>query len=265
MAKKLPRGAVPTPLDVLVGSISHQITGGTPENWITIPPAISFWGNYVDGDCVTAEEAFAKACHRPEILITDQVAVQWAADRGFLNGARFDVVLKLMRNDGFRQDGYVYCDGEAHTVKLNNPDVLHNAIAQGPVKLGIAANQLETLWHLHESSGWIATGLQPEAPVDHCVSLCGFGSINWLAQQLKVQVPAGIDGTQPGYAMFTWGSIGIIDRPSLLNIAHEAWLRKPTTVIRQLEMAENPPASGGEANSSTLSSPVAGRSGTVSG
>jgi hypothetical protein len=33
-----------------------------PTNFIILPQKISFWGNYSDGDCVTAEEAFAKAC-----------------------------------------------------------------------------------------------------------------------------------------------------------------------------------------------------------
>ena len=54
----------------------------------------------------------------------------------------------------------------------------------------------------------------------------------WLAQQLGVEVPPGVDGSQPGYAMFTWNSIGIIDQPSMLAITHEAWLRNPTTIIK---------------------------------
>ena len=45
------------------------------------------WGNAIDGDCVTAEEAFAKACAQPEIFIPDAEAVAWATAGGFLNGA----------------------------------------------------------------------------------------------------------------------------------------------------------------------------------
>jgi hypothetical protein len=48
---------------------------------------------------------------------------------------------------------------------------------------------------------------------------------------LKVPVPHGVDGTKPGYAMFTWDSIGIIDVPSMLAITFEAWVRIPTTII----------------------------------
>jgi hypothetical protein len=34
------------------------------------------------------------------------------------------------------------------------------------------------------------------------------------------------------YAMFTWNSIGIIDRQSMLNMTHEAWIRIPVTIIK---------------------------------
>ena len=40
-----------------------------------------------------------------------------------------------------------------------------------------------------------------------------------------------MNGQEQAYAMFTWGSIGIIDVVSLVAITHEAWLRTPTTVI----------------------------------
>jgi hypothetical protein len=74
---------------------------------------------------------------------------------------------------------------------------------------------------------WFGVGFHPDSAEDHCVSLCGYGTINWLAQQLLVEVPAAVDGTNRGYALFTWNSIG---EPSLLAITHEAWLRQPTTV-----------------------------------
>jgi hypothetical protein len=81
------------------------------------------------------------------------------------------------------------------------------------------------------------TGWTPNPP-DHCVSLCGYGSLAWLAGQLKAAVPAGIDGTKLGYAMFTWDSIGIVDQPSMIAITHEAWLRVPTTVTKPAKTAE---------------------------
>jgi hypothetical protein len=34
--------------------------------------------------------------------------------------------------------------------------------------------------------------------------------------------------------MFTWGSIGIVDRQSLINITGEAWVRNPTTIGKDI-------------------------------
>jgi hypothetical protein len=78
-------------------------------------------------------------------------------------------------------------------------------------------------------SGWFAVKFTTDTKYDHCVSLCGYGTLAWLAEQFGATVPNGSDGAQQGYAMFTWGSIGIIDEPSLLAITKEAWLRNPTT------------------------------------
>jgi hypothetical protein len=72
----------------------------------------------------------------------------------------------------------------------------------------------------------------PDNNWDHCVSLCGYGTIDWLAQQLQVNVPAGVDGSAPGYGTFTWNTIGIMDVPSMLAITYDAWLRNPTTVTK---------------------------------
>ena len=189
------------------------------------------WGNDAHGDCVTAEEAFAKACHQPEIFISDQEVIGWATRHGVLEGANLYQVLNWMQTDGFRQDGLIYDDGGPLTVDWTQSAVLNSAIAQGPVKIGIAADQIQGVWH--GRTGWFATGFRPDANEDHCVTLCGYGTIAWLAQQLKVSVPSGVDGTKPGYAMFTWNTIGIIDVPSMKAITHEAWLRNPTTVIKQ--------------------------------
>jgi hypothetical protein len=230
--RRMPRGALASPRSELAGATPHQIVGETPPNHIVVPKELAFWGNDVHGDCVTAEEAFAKACHSPEIFISNKEAISWATEHNFLNGAVLSTVLKTMVNDGFQQGGHTYDDGPASSVNWTDATVLQNAIAQGPVKIGIAADQLENAYHsTNGHSGWFATGFHPDHAEDHCVSLCGFGTITWLAQQLKVQVPAGVDGTKPGYALFTWDSIGIIDVPSMIAITDEAWLRKPTTKI----------------------------------
>src|SRR5215471_19461976 len=227
------RGARPTPRNVLASATPYAARArvGAPSNYIIIPQQISMWGNDVHGDCVTAEEAFAKACHQPEIFISDQEVIGWATRHGVLEGANLYQVLNWMQTDGFRQDGLIYDDGGPLTVDWTQAAVLNSAIAQGPVKIGIAADQLQGVWH--GRTGWFATGFRPDANEDHCVTLCGYGTIAWLAQQLKVSVPSGVNGSKPGYAMFTWNTIGIIDVPSMLAITHEAWLRNPTTVIQQ--------------------------------
>jgi hypothetical protein len=200
---------------------------------LTIPKTISFWGNDVHGDCVTAEEAFAKACHQPEILITDQEVIKWATQHKYPNGAVLSDVLETMLNDGFQQGGHTYDDGGAYSVDWTDAALLNNAISNGPVKIGIAADQLDAVYNgNNRKNGWFASGFRPDSNEDHCVSLCGYGTVAWLAQQLRVQVPAGADGTKPAYGLFTWNSVGIIDVPSMLAITHEAWLRKPTTIIK---------------------------------
>jgi hypothetical protein len=192
------------------------------------------WGNDVYGDCVTAEEAFAKACHHPEVFISDADVIAWATRHGVLNGANLPTVMTWMQDDGFVEGVHIYDDGPHFSVDWTNSATLHSAIASGPVKIGIAADQVETVWQAAGGrSGWCATGFHPDANEDHCVALCGYGSLSWLAGRLDAELPPGVDGTKPGYAMFTWNSIGIIDTPSMLAITHEAWLRHPTTVTRR--------------------------------
>ena len=233
------RGAIPSPRSVLAAAVPYSAPrGAPPPNFIILPQKISFWGNYSDGDCVTAEEAFAKACHSAEIFISDDEVIGWATRHGVLNGASITQVMTWMQNDGFLDGSVSYDDGTHSSVDWTNAGILQSAISQGPVKLGVAADQLDKTWQAAGGSatggvsGWFATGYTEDTNEDHCVALCGYGSISWLAQQLSVQVPAGLDGTQPGYAMFTWDSIGIIDVPSMIAITQEAWLRQPTTVIR---------------------------------
>jgi hypothetical protein len=232
------RGAIPSPRSALAAATPHTRIVGAPPNFITVPAQISMWGNYDNGDCVTAEEAFAKACNNPEIFIPEADAISWATRHGVLNGAVINQVLQWMQTDGFPEGNLIYDDGPYFSVDWTNSATLQSAISQGPVKIGVAGDQLQTTWHAANGNnptgnkGWFAVGYTADSNEDHCPSLCGYGSIAWLAQQLKLQVPQGVDGTRAAYALFTWNSIGIIDQPSLLAITHEAWLRQPTTVTK---------------------------------
>jgi hypothetical protein len=207
----------------------HRIVGPTPIQFLWKPAQLSMWLNDVDGDCVTAEEAFKCACNSPEIFITDDTVLAWATANNVLNGADLITVLDIMRTAGFQQGGSVYNDGPVSVVDWTNTTALQNAIAQGPVKIGVAADQLQSAVPDPPTNGWFATGFQKDSNEDHCVSLCGYGSVGWLANQLGVGSP--VPGDTPAYALFTWDSIGIIDVPSMLAITGEAWLRSPATII----------------------------------
>lgn len=228
----LMRGAIPTPRHKLAAAVPFVPVVAPPTSYLWLPVTLEMWGNNEYGDCVTAEEAFAKACYSPEILISNQEAITWASQHGVLNGAVLSDVLEMMESSGFQQSGYIYDDGTHNSVDWTDAGTLEAAIAQGPVKLGVAADQLEKAYT--GKNGWFATGFTTDTNEDHCTSACGYGSIQWLAQQLGVTVPTTIDGTAPGYGLFTWSTVGIIDVPSMLAITSEAWLRTPTTIITQV-------------------------------
>lgn len=232
MAAKFARGAMPSPRHRLAAAMPHIISGPTPSQVLYKPAKLSFWLNEKDGDCVTAEEAFAKACHSPEIFISDKTVLTFAKKNKLLNGAVVVDVLDLMMTAGFKQSGHTYDDGPHVSVDWTNVAVLQNAIAHGPVKIGVAADQLQGVVPNPPTNGWFATGFKRDQNEDHCVSLCGYGSFGWLASELGVTVPKGHSHTTPGYGLFTWDSIGIIDHPSMVAITEEAWLRNPTTVVK---------------------------------
>lgn len=231
------RGAMPSPRHELASATPHVALPSVPPHHLVFPEKISMWDNYYNGDCVTAEEAFAKACHRPDLFITDNEVEAWATSHGWFQGATLIEVLKAMQIKGFQEHGRTYDDGSINSVDWTSASTLQSAIFHGPVKLGVAGDQLDTLWLANGgnpnggNNGWFATGFHADPNEDHCVSLCGYGTIKWLAEKLKAKVPSGVDGTKQGYALFTWGSIGVIDVPSMLAITQEAWLRTPTTII----------------------------------
>ena len=224
------RGASPSPRHRLCAAMPHVPTLQIPSQFLWNPAQLSMWGNDVDGDCTVAEEAFAKSA-TANVFIPDAEVIAWAKKNGAINGDTLIDVLDKMRSGGFALDGKNYTDGAPTSVDWTNAYVLQNAIAQGPVKIGVAADQLQNTVANPPENGWFATGFKPDQDIDHCVSLCGYGPIAWLASELGVVVPDAVDGTAPAYALFTWKSIGIIDVPSLLAICGEAWLRNQTTIV----------------------------------
>src|SRR5437588_12476572 len=119
------RGATASPRSVLAAATPHTPLIGAPPNFLTVPHQLSSWGNDVHGDCVTAEEAFAKACHQPEIFVSDQEVIDWATGHGVLEGAYLYQVLDWMHDDGFRQNGEINDDGPRFSVDWTQPGFLN--------------------------------------------------------------------------------------------------------------------------------------------
>jgi hypothetical protein len=247
LTKRLPRGAIPSPRSDLAAAMPHipDASIAVPPSFLMWPIEMSSWNNYVYGDCVTAEEAFAKATAAPQTFIPLATAVAWATAHGYLNGAGLSAVLTTMQTAGFPFNNKTYDDGVHNSVNWTNPAILQSAIfSHGPVKIGVAAEDFQTAAPGQHgivtpgTSGWTMYGYPPTngSQEDHCTSLCGYGTLAQLVtlfaqHKLTVHPVAGMP-TGICYAMFTWNSIGIIDQQSMLNMTHEAWIRNPVTIIK---------------------------------
>ncbi len=242
LTKRLPRGAIPSPRHELAAAMPHvpDPNIAVPPSFLMWPAQMSSWNNYVYGDCVSAEEAFAKIAAAPHAFIPEATVVAWATAHGVLNGAIISSVLTTMQTDGFPHNNKKYNDGPHFAVNWHNPAILQSAIySHGPVKIGVGAEVFQSNPNGHVTpgtSGWAMCNYPKNQTEDHCVSLCGYGPLAQLVQlfqrhNVTVHPPHGMP-TGMCYAMFTWNSIGIIDQQSMLNMTYEAWIRSPVTVIK---------------------------------
>src|SRR6185437_16008047 len=228
MANQLMRGALKSPRHKLLAAHPHTVIKAPPPQWAWIPQKLDMWGNDQYGDCVTAEEAFAKATYQPEIFIPTATVTAWASKHGVLNGADLSQVMDMMQNDGFVVGSQQYNDGKYSGVDYSNETVLQSAISQGPVKIAIDANALPS--GAGNNQGWYSLGHGNFPNTDHCVALCGYGPAGWLYQQLGVPLPSALSASQPGYLLYTWSTIGFVDHKWIMSTCVEAWVRNPTTV-----------------------------------
>jgi hypothetical protein len=245
VTKRLPRGAIPSPQSDIAAAKPHILdpNKALPSQFLMWPPAshVSYWGNGYGqyGDCVSAEEAFAKVIAAPQKFLEDNTVINWASLNGYLNGATLTGVMQTMQRSGFQVNPKIYNDGLYYSVDWTNAATLQSAIyLLGPVKIGCASNGFETNPFGQVSPGrhgWAMYNYPKNQPEDHCVSLCGYGTLSELRtlfsqQGVPVFPPPGMpNGTC--YAVFTWDSIGIIDEQSMLNMTYEAWARNPATVV----------------------------------
>jgi hypothetical protein len=242
LTKRLPRGAIPTPRHELAAAMPFvaEEAVAAPASFLMWPVQMSSWNNYVYGDCVSAEEAFAKATASPQTFIPEATVVAWATAHGYLNGATLTSVMTTMQTKGFPLNKKTYDDGRHLAVNWTNAPLLHSAIhSHGPVKIGVGAEDFQTNPAgkvTPGTSGWTMHNYPKSQPEDHCVSLCGYGTLAQLVALFKhhnvtVHPVKGMP-TGPCYAMFTWNSIGIIDQQSMLNMTYEAWIRTPVTIVK---------------------------------
>lgn len=228
----VPSGEFPTPNHELSAAQPYRAADGAPKSFIAWPIGIGFKVNEKVSNSSWAEEAFAKACAEPKVFIPDDVVLVTSRECGRSNFAAF------MQTHGFQMDGKAYLDGPFNSVDWTNSAALNGAIANvGPVKIGVASANLAGQV-TPGTSGWAIYGLPTGQPENQSASLCGYGPLAALVDLFKrhavnVNLPLGMP-TGLCYAMFTWGSIGIVDRQSLMNITGEAWVRNPTTIVKNL-------------------------------
>ena len=86
--KKMPRGLVPTPEEALKAARVYvpRISGEIPSCFLQWPIRMSYWGNNEYGDCVSAEEAFAKAAAPGYYFIPDCTVLDGLKDTDTLMG-----------------------------------------------------------------------------------------------------------------------------------------------------------------------------------
>ena len=250
LTKRLPRGAIASSRAELAAAMPHvpDAAIAVPASFLMWPVQMSSWNNYVYGDCVTAEEAFAKATSAPQMFFPEATAVAWASAHGYLNGATLTSVLQTMQTSGFPLNGEQYGNGAYYSVNWANAATLQSAIySYGPVKIGVGAEAFQSNGNglvTPGTSGWAMYSYPKNQSEDHNPSLCGYGTLAQLvalfAQHgVTVNAPKGMP-TGMCYAMFTWNSIGIIDEQSMLNMTYEAWIRSPATItLAQFQVGNN--------------------------
>ena len=230
----VPSGEFPRPNHELAAAQPYSAGGAVPESFIAWPIGMGFCES--EYNSFWAEEAFAKACAEPKVVIPTEVVVSTSRQCGSSNFAAF------LQTHGFKIDGKAYLDGPFNSVDWTKVATLNSAIANvGPVKIGVASANLASGGQgqvTPGTSGWAIYGLPSGQSENHCASLCGYGPLTALVglferHGVNVNLPPGMPA-ELCYAMFVSGSIGIIDRESLMNITGEAWVRNPTTIVKNL-------------------------------
>ena len=196
LTKRLPRGAIPSPRHELAAAMPH-----VPDPKISVPPSflmwpvqMSSWNNYIYGDCVSAEEAFAKATAAPQTFIPEATVVAWATAHGYLNGANLTSVMTTMQTQGFPFNKKTYDDGPHNSVNWTNAAILAECHLQPRAGENRRRGRVFPVgcagptWCRHAGDqrlGDIQLPAYEPQQEDHCVSLCGYGTLAQLVSSIR--------------------------------------------------------------------------------
>lgn len=234
-----PRGATLSPRGkILRAERASKKIGDVvpPDNWCQICPSYDISGNDRYGDCVTAEEAnhFRAWTLANGYAMTDiagEEVVRWARKHGYLNGATLTDVMDTLKSDGLMdKKGVTHRLKDYYSVDYTSQVEVKSALwTYKTLNIAIAADQVEVA---SGKNGWIQLNGKVDRGIDHCVGLHGYGSLQYLCDQLKVTVPKNADGAQFCLLLYTWGTVGIVNWKSLQGMMtnSEAWAREPGDV-----------------------------------
>lgn len=231
--KPFPRGARRSPPHRLQMQEPHRIVRATPDQFAGLATTLNMEGNDQYGDCVTAEEAEAKSawsqgyCGLPELIVPASVAIAWAKEYGYLNGADLTSVLDTMQQKGMVINGTTYFDGPNSGVDYTNQATLNNAIYTGPVKIAIAADCLPS--GAGNATGWYSLTRINNNNTDHCVGLRAFGRADFCYDAMKVSLPSAVPAATLGFVLYTWATYGFVTFDWIQGTCAEAHVRNPTT------------------------------------
>lgn len=233
MGTKFPTGLIPESQANKVRRASRTApfipSKSAPAELAYVPKRLSYWGNNRYGICVTSEEAFAKVAQFPEFFWEESLCIAWARKYGWLNGASLDGVMDDMIADGFSVGSQRYHDGKYKTVDWGNEAILRAALGEvGIVKIAMNANALPS--GAGSQQGWYVRGDNSNTNSNHCVSIAGYGSADYLYSRLEVTRPSAVPANAQGYLVFTWSTIGFVDHEWIMGCTDEAFVRNPTTV-----------------------------------
>src|ERR1700722_7643334 len=114
----------PAPNQELADAQPYRPDGAALESFLAWPIQIGFWGNDKVSNSIWAEEAFAKACVEPKVLLSSDAVLSAMQECGSSNFSEF------VQTRGFQTDGKAYLDGPFQSINWKNAGALNGAIAK---------------------------------------------------------------------------------------------------------------------------------------